>query len=99
MRGGLLLVMLCIAVQVQIRPWKLSDSQALAHTTSLDARLLVYVAAVPRPLKASELASVFDAHFFNVCYAAIDVDQDLKYPKGEKLPLPPQICFDSFPIS
>ena len=37
---------------------------------------------MPRPLKASELAEIMDSKFGNVCYAGIDTDPELKYPKG-----------------
>ena len=37
---------------------------------------------MPRPLKASELANIMNNLYGNVCYAGIDTDPDLKYPKG-----------------
>lgn len=37
---------------------------------------------MPRPFKANELAGIFNSLYGNVCSAAIDVDPELKYPKG-----------------
>lgn len=68
---------------VQIRPWKLADSNCVIQSSStLDPRRTVFVGGVPRPLKASELAEHMDKLYGGVCYAGIDVDPDLKYPKG-----------------
>ena len=33
-------------------------------------------------MKASELAEIMNNKFGNVCYAGIDTDPELKYPKG-----------------
>ena len=38
---------------------------------------------VPRLLKAQELARIMDRNFGFVCYAGVDVDPWMKYPKGE----------------
>lgn len=68
---------------VQIRPWRLSDADfVLDSTLALDPRKTVFVGGVPRPLKASELATVMNNLYGSVCYAGIDTDPDLKYPKG-----------------
>lgn len=68
---------------VQIRPWRLADADyVLDATMSLDPRKTVFVGGVPRPLKAVELAMIMDGLYGGVCYAGIDTDPDLKYPKG-----------------
>lgn len=68
---------------VQIRPWRLSDTDyVLDSTLALDPRKTVFVGGVPRPLKASELANIMHNLYGGVCYAGIDTDPDLKYPKG-----------------
>lgn len=68
---------------VQIRPWRLSDSDfVLDSTLMLDPRKTVFVGGVPRPLKASELATIMNNLYGGVCYAGIDTDPELKYPKG-----------------
>jgi len=68
---------------VQIRPWKLSDADVvLDDTLPLDPRKTVFVGGVPRPLKAVELALIMDRLYGGVCYAGIDIDPELKYPKG-----------------
>uniref|UniRef100_A0A2K6KDM1 Cytoplasmic polyadenylation element binding protein 2 n=1 Tax=Rhinopithecus bieti TaxID=61621 RepID=A0A2K6KDM1_RHIBE len=54
---------------VQIRPWNLSDSDFVMD-------------GVPRPLRAVELAMIMDRLYGGVCYAGIDTDPELKYPKG-----------------
>lgn len=69
--------------QVQIRPWKLSDSDYIMdHTQPIDPRKTIFIGGVPRPLKACELADIFNSRYGNVCYAGIDCDPELKYPKG-----------------
>ena len=69
--------------QVQIRPWKLSDSDYIMdHTQPIDPRKTIFIGGVPRPLKALELADIFNSRYGNVCYAGIDCDPELKYPKG-----------------
>jgi len=68
---------------VQIRPWRLSDADfVLDSTLALDPRRTVFVGGVPRPLKASELANIMNNLYGGVCYAGIDTDPELKYPKG-----------------
>uniref|UniRef100_A0A4W3GLS7 RRM domain-containing protein n=1 Tax=Callorhinchus milii TaxID=7868 RepID=A0A4W3GLS7_CALMI len=68
---------------VQIRPWNLSDSDfVLDRSQPLDPRKTVFVGGVPRPLKAVELAMVMEQLYGGVCYAGIDTDPELKYPKG-----------------
>ena len=68
---------------VQIRPWRLVDADFVVDSTiALDPRKTVFVGGVPRPLKASELATIMNNLYHNVCYAGIDTDPDLKYPKG-----------------
>lgn len=68
---------------VQIRPWRLSDADfVLNGSMPLDPRKTVFVGGVPRPLKALELAMIMDRLYGGVCYAGIDTDPELKYPKG-----------------
>ena len=68
---------------MQIRPWKLSDSDYIMdHTQPIDPRKTIFIGGVPRPLKACELADIFNSRYGNVCYAGIDCDPELKYPKG-----------------
>lgn len=68
---------------VQIRPWRLSDADyVLDSTLALDPRKTIFVGGVPRPLKASELANIMNNLYGGVCYAGIDTDPELKYPKG-----------------
>ncbi|CAH0757665.1 unnamed protein product [Diatraea saccharalis] len=69
---------------VQIRPWKLADADfVLDASMPLDPRKTVFVGGVPRPLKAVELAMIMDRLYGGVCYAGIDTDPELKYPKVE----------------
>jgi cytoplasmic polyadenylation element-binding protein len=44
--------------------------------------LQIFIGGVPRPTKASELAFVLESQFGSICYAGIDVDPEMKYPKG-----------------
>lgn len=68
---------------VQIRPWRLGDADfVLDASLPLDPRKTVFVGGVPRPLKAVELAMIMDRLYGGVCYAGIDTDPELKYPKG-----------------
>lgn len=53
------------------------------HTQPIDARKTIFIGGVPRPLKAAELADIFNSRYGNVCYAGIDCDPELKYPKGQ----------------
>ncbi|XP_057696204.1 cytoplasmic polyadenylation element-binding protein 2 isoform X2 [Corythoichthys intestinalis] len=68
---------------VQIRPWSLSDSDfVMDGSQPLDPRKTIFVGGVPRPLRAIELAMIMDRLYGGVCYAGIDTDPELKYPKG-----------------
>ncbi|XP_005089812.1 cytoplasmic polyadenylation element-binding protein 2 [Aplysia californica] len=68
---------------VQIRPWSLSDSDfVMDGSQTLDPRKTIFVGGVPRPLRAVELAMIMDRLYGGVCYAGIDTDPELKYPKG-----------------
>ncbi|XP_053314259.1 cytoplasmic polyadenylation element-binding protein 2 isoform X2 [Spea bombifrons] len=68
---------------VQIRPWNLSDSDfVMDGSQPLDPRKTIFVGGVPRPLRALELAMIMDRLYGGVCYAGIDTDPELKYPKG-----------------
>ena len=68
---------------VQIRPWCLADSDfVMDGSQPLDPRKTIFVGGVPRPLKAIELAMIMDKLYGGVCYAGIDTDPELKYPKG-----------------
>ncbi|XP_051961388.1 cytoplasmic polyadenylation element-binding protein 2-like isoform X1 [Xyrauchen texanus] len=68
---------------VQIRPWNLSDSDfVMDGSQPLDPRKTIFVGGVPRPLRAVELAIIMDRLYGGVCYAGIDTDPELKYPKG-----------------
>ena len=52
------------------------------HTQPIDARKTVFIGGLPRPLKAFELADIFNSRYGNVCNAQINCDLDMKYPKG-----------------
>ncbi|PAA55058.1 hypothetical protein BOX15_Mlig011202g1 [Macrostomum lignano] len=68
---------------VQIRPWRLSESDfVLDASQPLDPRKTIFVGGVPRPLRACELANIMNSLYGGVCYAGIDTDPELKYPKG-----------------
>ncbi|XP_061094595.1 cytoplasmic polyadenylation element-binding protein 2 isoform X2 [Conger conger] len=68
---------------VQIRPWNLTDSDfVMDGSQPLDPRKTIFVGGVPRPLRAVELAMIMDRLYGGVCYAGIDTDPELKYPKG-----------------
>ncbi|XP_066926879.1 cytoplasmic polyadenylation element-binding protein 4-like [Clytia hemisphaerica] len=68
---------------VQIRPWNLADADfVMDGSQPLDPRKTIFVGGVPRPLRAVELAMIMDRLYGGVCYAGIDVDPELKYPKG-----------------
>ncbi|KAK3518813.1 hypothetical protein QTP70_014876 [Hemibagrus guttatus] len=70
-------------LEVQIRPWNLSDSDfVMDGSQPLDPRKTIFVGGVPRPLRAVELAMIMDRLYGGVCYAGIDTDPELKYPKG-----------------
>ena len=69
--------------KVQVRPWFLVNSEYYYNkTVPVDLRKTVFIGGVPRPMKACELAEYMDEKFGNVCYAAIDLDPDVNYPKG-----------------
>lgn len=68
---------------VQIRPWNLGDSDfVMDGSQPLDPRKTIFVGGVPRPLRAIELAVIMERLYGGVCYAGIDTDPELKYPKG-----------------
>lgn len=68
---------------VQIRPWCLNDTDfILDNLQPIDPRKTIFVGGVPRPLKSSELALIMNKLYGGVCYAGIDIDPELKYPKG-----------------
>lgn len=68
---------------VQIRPWCLNDNECYFDPSSnINPRLTIFIGGVPRPLRASDLAALINDQFGNVTYAGIDVDAELKYPKG-----------------
>ncbi|XP_037544742.1 cytoplasmic polyadenylation element-binding protein 2 [Nematolebias whitei] len=68
---------------VQIRPWNLNDSDfVMDGSQPLDPRKTIFVGGVPRPLRAVELAMIMNRLYGGVCYAGIDTDPELKYPKG-----------------
>ena len=69
--------------KVQIRPWKITDSAFIMdHSQPIDPHKTIFIGGVPRPLKACELADIFNSRYGNVCYAGINVDPELQYPKG-----------------
>uniref|UniRef100_A0A0R3RVG1 Cytoplasmic polyadenylation element-binding protein 1 n=1 Tax=Elaeophora elaphi TaxID=1147741 RepID=A0A0R3RVG1_9BILA len=68
---------------VQVRPWRLNDMEfMLQENMPLNARRTIFIGGVPRPTKAQELARVLDHLYGSVCYVGIDIDPELKYPKG-----------------
>uniref|UniRef100_A0A0A9WXK3 Cytoplasmic polyadenylation element-binding protein 4 n=1 Tax=Lygus hesperus TaxID=30085 RepID=A0A0A9WXK3_LYGHE len=68
---------------VQIRPWKLSDNDyVLDRTVPVDPRKTVFVGGLPRTLSAAEVAQIMTRLYGTVCYAGIDTDPELRYPKG-----------------
>jgi len=72
-----------LLIQVQIRPWYLADIYHCMDCTSpKNYRKAVFVGGVPRPLKALELGQVLAERYGNVAHVQIDVDSELKYPKG-----------------
>ncbi|EYC34428.1 hypothetical protein Y032_0001g41 [Ancylostoma ceylanicum] len=48
----------------------------------MDPRRTVFIGGVPRPTRASELAECLERLYGPVCYVGIDIDPELKYPKG-----------------
>ncbi|EJD75462.1 hypothetical protein LOAG_17395 [Loa loa] len=68
---------------VQVRPWRLDDMEfMLREDMPLNPRRTIFIGGVPRPTKAQELARVLDHLYGSVCYVGIDIDPELKYPKG-----------------
>ncbi|VDK86449.1 unnamed protein product [Litomosoides sigmodontis] len=68
---------------VQVRPWRLNDMEfMLREDMPLNPRRTIFIGGVPRPTKAKELARVLDHLYGSVCYVGIDIDPELKYPKG-----------------
>ena len=68
---------------VQIRAWSLQDADfVMDGFQPLDHRKTIFVGGVPRTLKSVELAVIMHKYYSSVCYAGIDVDPELKYPKG-----------------
>jgi cytoplasmic polyadenylation element-binding protein len=61
----------------------LSDADFLMDTSMpVDPRKTIFVGGVPRPLKSGDLATIMHSLFGGVAYAGIDIDPELKYPKG-----------------
>ena len=77
--------LLCaLPLQVQVRPWFIADSEYKRHPgQGPDPRKTVFIGGVPRPMRACELADIMNERFGHVSYAAIDLDTDVNYPKGE----------------
>ncbi|VDK49114.1 unnamed protein product [Cylicostephanus goldi] len=48
----------------------------------MDPRRTVFIGGVPRPTRAGELAECLERLYGPVCYVGIDIDPELKYPKG-----------------
>ncbi|KIH60227.1 hypothetical protein ANCDUO_09528 [Ancylostoma duodenale] len=68
---------------VQVRPWRLADMDFISNPrTLMDPRRTVFIGGVPRPTRASELAECLERLYGPVCYVGIDIDPELKYPKG-----------------
>ena len=71
-------------LQVQVRPWFIADSEYKRHPgQGPDPRKTVFIGGVPRPMRACELADIMNERFGHVSYAAIDLDTDVNYPKGD----------------
>ncbi|RCN31937.1 hypothetical protein ANCCAN_22273 [Ancylostoma caninum] len=68
---------------VQVRPWRLADMDFISNPrTLMDPRRTVFIGGVLRPTRASELAECLERLYGPVCYVGIDIDPELKYPKG-----------------
>ncbi|VDL77076.1 unnamed protein product [Nippostrongylus brasiliensis] len=68
---------------VQVRPWRLADMDFISNPrTVMDPRRTVFIGGVPRPTRANELAECLERLYGPVCYVGIDIDPELKYPKG-----------------
>ena len=69
-----------------MRPWLIADSEYKHHPEQgPDSHKTVFIGGVPRPMRACELADIMNERFGHVSYAAIDLDTDVNYPKGEDL--------------
>lgn len=68
---------------VQVRPWRLSDIDYFGDDdSSVDHRRTVFIGGVPRPTRACDLARCISGYYGKVTYVGIDIDPELKYPKG-----------------
>ena len=69
--------------KVQIRPWDLADNKYVKEgTLQLDSRKTAYIGAIPRQIKASELAVIVNNFYGGVCQVTIHVDLEFRYPRG-----------------
>lgn len=76
---------LFLALQAQVIPWVISDSNYVSCPSQrLDPRNTVFVGALHGMLNAEALASIMNDLFGGVVYAGIDTDKH-KYPIGENL--------------
>ncbi|VDM54552.1 unnamed protein product [Angiostrongylus costaricensis] len=70
-------------VKVQIRPWRLEDSDySVDVNVPINLHLVVFVGGMPIPFRAVDLAHTMDRLFGNVACAGIDTDFKYKYPRG-----------------
>lgn len=68
---------------VEVRPWRLSDVDWLLDPNmEINPHFTVFVGGVPRPTKASEIAEAMTSLYGQVCYAGLDIDHELRYPKN-----------------
>ncbi|CAI5441517.1 unnamed protein product [Caenorhabditis angaria] len=68
---------------VQVRAWRLSDIDYFADDSApIDHRRTVFIGGVPRPTRACDLARCLESLYGPVSYVGIDIDPELKYPKG-----------------
>ncbi|CAJ0928961.1 unnamed protein product, partial [Mesorhabditis belari] len=68
---------------VQVRPWKLSDTDYIVDKNAkMWARRTVFIGGLPRPTRACDLAAAIEDLYGHVAYVGIDIDPELKYPKG-----------------
>jgi len=68
---------------VQVRPWLITDMHYVPKPhLPLDPRRTVFIGGLPRPTRAYDLAMVVQHYFGPVAYIGIDIDPELKYPKG-----------------
>uniref|UniRef100_A0A0K0D4W1 CEBP_ZZ domain-containing protein n=1 Tax=Angiostrongylus cantonensis TaxID=6313 RepID=A0A0K0D4W1_ANGCA len=77
--------------KLQIRPWRLEDSDYSVDVNApINLHLVVFVGGVPLEIRAEDvtvirlvdLAHIMDRLFGNVAYAGIDTDFKYKYPRG-----------------